>query len=679
MRTANVMKMSACCFLLALSFLLVCVSFADCAQDAAGLYDRARFNQTIRSYRVSANAGDRAGYLNLAVVLKDLGHYGQAIRVLNVAATKFPRDQGILSLLGRIHFLNNEPMLAIQAFKQVLVVNPDDADSLLTVGMCYDEMGFNADAAGYVRAALKRDPNNVIAHLSLADIYYRSKKLQESAQEYKAVNLLDASIQHIYRYWGAILFELGNNIEAYKVYEKIRGFEPANPAILERLEDIRAKLGKKFFALEREKRLAEKGKKKVLVKPGRAVEGAALVRVGLVHAASQLELKVSTGYTIKTKEGGFLIGTGRAGQACTISASSDNKIICQMGESDRLIADESIVIKPSEAAGTCTIFGVSVGKDDFWQTQEDRSYRGAMEAVAVDGRIRIINTLSLDEYLYSVVPSEMLPSWPFEALKAQAVAARSEAVSKRGRHKADGYDFCADVHCQSYAGVEQETAVTNLAVDETVGRVLYYKGKIVDAIYSSCCGGHTQSNIFSREDVGYFQGTYDGPVDQDRKFPLSPADLEQWIKNPPADIFCNIPEYARSSNFRWVRVYTASEMDRLAAKLGDIGKVAKITVMKRNASGHISSLKISGSRSSFLIERELNIRKALGNLRSSMFKVEVKYGPDQVPAQFVFYGGGWGHGVGMCQAGACGMANKGKGFADILAHYFTGTVLKKIY
>ncbi|HOU37210.1 MAG TPA: hypothetical protein PK562_08085, partial [Candidatus Omnitrophota bacterium] len=150
-------------------------------------------------------------------------------------------------------------------------------------------------------------------------------------------------------------------------------------------------------------------------------------------------------------------------------------------------------------------------------------------------------------------------------------------------------------------------------------------------------------------------------------FPLDPVGLEQWLKSPPEGILCDIPEFARSSNFRWVRVFSSSEMDALASKLGDIGKVSKIVVTRRNASGHIGSLKLVGSRSSYLIEKELNIRKALGDLRSSMFKVEIRYDRDRNPLQFVFYGGGWGHGVGMCQAGACGMAKKGKSYKDILA------------
>jgi SpoIID/LytB domain protein len=114
-------------------------------------------------------------------------------------------------------------------------------------------------------------------------------------------------------------------------------------------------------------------------------------------------------------------------------------------------------------------------------------------------------------------------------------------------------------------------------------------------------------------------------------------------------------------------------------KRADIGEVTKIIVLQRQKSGHISAVKVIGSSTSYTLKKELDIRKLLGNLRSSMFKVEIKYGPDKKPQQFIFYGGGWGHGVGMCQSGACGMANQGRNYKEILNHYFQGTEFKSIY
>jgi len=273
-----------------------------------------------------------------------------------------------------------------------------------------------------------------------------------------------------------------------------------------------------------------------------------------------------------------------------------------------------------------------------------------------------------------------MPShWPLEALKAQAIAARSEAMVKLGRHKLQGFDFCADVHCQVYSGVEKETEITNQAVDETRGTIMSYDAKPVDAVYSSTCGGHTQDNIFSSTDVAYFKGIADILEKPDIKFPLSPFELENWFKNPPADILCDVPQYSKASNFRWVRVYSADELRDIVSKTKDIGDIKKILVLKRKKSGHIDSIRIIGEKSSLVVEKELNIRKAFGNLRSSMFKVEIKFGPDKSAKLFLFYGGGWGHGVGMCQAGACGMALRGKDYKDILRHYYHGVELKKIY
>lgn len=663
------------------SFFACLSPFAECcAQSAPILYNRSEFNKSVKYYRTRADSGDLDGYLNLAVILKDLGHYRQGIRVLKNAAVRFPKEARILKLLARFYFLNGEPHKAVDVLQGFVRGGGQDVDALLLLGLCFEIIGRDTDADGYLRRALERDPDNVIAHLTLADIYYRSGRLKESDAQYKAVNLLDASIQHIYSYWGVVLVKLGNYHEAYKIYEKMRGRDPSDPIVLAQLEMIRAKLGESFFAHEKEKRLARKRSKKVFVKPADIPATVPRVRVGLVDAAAEAELAVSTACTIRSKQGGFLISKGSPGQVYSVSATADNKLVCQFGGGERVIVDEPVVFEPDTGRGACTVFGVMVGKDSFWRRNDDRSYRGMIEVSAHGSTVRLVNVLSMEEYLYSVVPSEMPSTWPFEALKAQAVAARSEAMHKLGRHKADGYDFCSDVHCQAYSGVERETAATTLAVDETRGMVLYADGRPIDAVYSSCCGGHTQDNIFGREPrtIPYFKGTPD-MVPPEETFPLSPAGLESWLKDPPAGIFCNIPEFARSSNFRWVRIYTAAEMDAFAARLGDVGRVSKIVITKRNPSGHIAALKLIGSRSSYLIEKELNIRKALGDLRSSMFKVEARYDRDQNPLQFVFYGGGWGHGVGMCQAGACGLAQKGKSYKDILVHYFKAAELKKMY
>ncbi|MCX5707526.1 MAG: SpoIID/LytB domain-containing protein [Candidatus Omnitrophica bacterium] len=345
-----------------------------------------------------------------------------------------------------------------------------------------------------------------------------------------------------------------------------------------------------------------------------------------------------------------------------------------------MVVDEPVVVRPEKPEGTVTLFDVKFGSNNFWSSAEDRSYRGEMELSIDNGIIKIINVLSVEEYLYGVVPAEMPTNWPQEALKAQAVAARSETVAKLGRHRSDGFDLCAEVHCQVYSGVEKETELGNMAVDSTRGMILEYNSKAVDAIYSSNCGGHTQDNIFGdKEAVAYFTGIED--MDETRKpvFPLSPFEMESWLKDPPAGIYCNIPEYSKLSGFRWIRIYSAQQLRKMIDNFSAVGEIKRIVVTRRNPSGHVDKLKIVGLDSSCVIEKELNIRKVLGNLRSSMFKVETKYGKNHAPKDFIFYGGGWGHGVGMCQAGSCGMSKLGKSYQEILRHYFSRAHLKKIY
>jgi SpoIID/LytB domain protein len=395
---------------------------------------------------------------------------------------------------------------------------------------------------------------------------------------------------------------------------------------------------------------------------------------------NSVEFKCSGPFEIKTKHGKSSVFKGLEGENYLLAKSADGLITISNQKQENTIIDGPVTIKPLNSNATITLFSVKLGKDNFWAGQQDRSYRGSIEISADRGGINAINIVNLEEYLYSVVPAEMLTNWPKEALKAQAVAARTEAMAKLGRHKEAGFDFCPEVHCQSYMGVERETEPTSQAVDETRGIIMLYQGKPIDAVYSSNCGGHTQDNIFGRaEHIPYLKATFDAIQKEDITFPLSPLELEYWLKEPPKGILCDIPEYPKSSNFRWVRIYTAQEINEMLNKIADIGEVTKIIVLQRQKSGHISAVKVIGSSTSYTLKKELDIRKLLGNLRSSMFKVEIKYGPDKKPLQFIFYGGGWGHGVGMCQSGACGMANQGRNYKEILNHYFQGTEFKSIY
>ncbi len=676
------MKMTINKKLLSLIFIF-CLFFLPvsfCSAQAPEFYNNAEFNKVVRIYYKSTGSNDISGYLNLAVVFKDLGHYEKGIKVLNSARVKFGNDRRILSFLGRLYYLNGQLDSSISVFSLLLKNEPEDRDALITLGLCYLEKENIPLAQEYFQKILKIDKENVVAHLSLAELYYRQNKLEESALEYKALSFIDASIGQVYEYWGDILIKMGNFKEALKIYEKISFTDPQNKQISDKLSRIRQELGKEYFEKGRTARKIAKERKLVFVKPAEKVKNAAFVKIGLASIDGSAEFKCSTNFTVKTRSNQILIGQGIAGESYSILKTGGNKLLIRNTKKENLVIDEPVVIKPAKAEGAITLFDLKFGANNFWSNAEDRSYRGEMEVSVDSGVIKIVNRLSMEEYLYGVVPAEMPTTWPLEALKAQAVAARSESLAKLGRHRNEGFDLCAEVHCQVYGGVEKETELGNMAVDLTRGMILEYDSKPVDAIYSSNCGGHTQSNIFgSKGFIPYFIGSADMPEDQKLSFPLSPFEMEFWLKDPPAGIYCNIPEYTKFSNFRWVRIYSAEQLRGMVDKNYSVGRVKKIIVLKRNVSGHVDKIKIVGSESSVEVENELRIRKLFGNLRSSMFKVETKYGKDGNSEEFIFYGGGWGHGVGMCQAGACGMAKAGKLYKTILLHYFPRAVLKKNY
>jgi len=643
--------------------------------------NNAEFSKAISFYKKAADKNDPQAYLNLAAIFKDLGHYDPGIGILKKGLSKFPGDTRMRQLLARLYYLSNRLDQSIAILNRIIRTAPDDLETVIILGLCYAAKGDDAQAERFYEKALLLDKNNVIARISLADLYYRREKLAESAEEYRKISIIDSSIQRIYRVWGEILFNIGKYKEAFKVYDKLSSQEPLDMSIEKKLDLIREKLGPEFFEQERARRVVAKTRKKVTVKPAVGAKDMVYVKVGLAQTDGPVEFKCSGGFEITSGDGNIVLAEGEEDRTYDITRNSEDKIVISTTDKSDLTAQNRIFIRLLKPEATLTLFNVKYGRDNFWASQADRSYRGQIEVRVIPEGLSVINKVSLEEYLYSVVPSEMPASWPKDALKAQAIAARSEALTKLGRHKNEGFDFCPEVHCQVYAGVENESPNTNQVVDETRGLFLTYKGKPVDAIYSSCCGGNTQDNIFgNKEDFPYLSGVMDSLVDQKLDFPFSPYELDNWLKKPAKGLLCDIPEYAANVNFRWVRIYTPEDIKRMLAEYAPgLGDVRNITVVKRNKFGHIDILKIKGSKSSYLLKRESNIRKTLGGLRSTVFKVETEYGKDKKPQQFVIYGAGWGHAVGMCQAGSRGMANQGRGYKEILKHYFTGVSLEKKY
>ena len=313
-------------------------------------------------------------------------------------------------------------------------------------------------------------------------------------------------------------------------------------------------------------------------------------------------------------------------------------------------------------------------------TLDDRAYRGRLHlTVDAGGRLAAVLALPLEELLRGLVPSEMPAGSPPEALRAQAVTARSNVLAQIGtRHLADPWSLCSDVHCQAYRGEGAQVASTDAAVRATSGEALFAvaDGRLVDGVYSAMCGGHGENNdavwggtpspsLRGRPDLGATDAAaWAGGLASEGRVSAFLADAPlAWCARAPG---------SRPDRYRWERRIAPEKLDAMLAPLG-VGAVDDLAVVERGASGRAVALRVDGERGSATVHGELRIRRLLGDLPSAMFVVA----PDR--DGWAFRGGGWGHGVGMCQWGAIGRAGAGQGYRQILGAYFAGAEVARIY
>lgn len=329
-----------------------------------------------------------------------------------------------------------------------------------------------------------------------------------------------------------------------------------------------------------------------------------------------------------------------------------------------------------------------------------RAFRGDLELALFGGRrtIRVVNVIGLEDYTHGVVSAEMPQRAPFEALKSQAVVARTHALfikTVTKRHRKEGYDICDEQHCQVYGGMRAETERTRSVVTDTRGRVAMYDGRPAHVIYSSHCGGRTQSGAdIGWGDVPYWKSVDDSPDPQAP--PASPLDLRRFLSDWPKG-FDRPSSFVYPAHARWTRAIPAKDLEEKLNRRFKLGKLKGLRVLRRVPSGHVESLLIVGSKRSKVLDDEMDIRSLLGvgSLRSTLFVLDTEYRkeypappksakgkkkspPVLVPETFVFRGGGWGHAVGLCQSGAMGRAEAGQNYETIIKAYFRGVELGKL-
>jgi len=385
----------------------------------------------------------------------------------------------------------------------------------------------------------------------------------------------------------------------------------------------------------------------------------------------------------------------------------------------------SFIFQPASPEDSFLLKGVTIGIDFHWEQKEDQRFRGALKLIPENGSVRAINIIPLEEYLRSVISSEMSATSSPELLKAHAVISRSWVLAQIGKSKQQvpapssgdatqqsaeemirwydredhtRFDVCADDHCQRYQGITKIISEkASQAIRSTFGEVLVSGDEICDARFSKCCGGISENfeNVWEPVVHSYLTRIADREARETTIPDLrgEPA-ADNWIRtSPPA--FCNtadrqvlsqvLPGFDQSTTdfYRWKVGYTQEELSSLIReKTGtDFGQIVRLEPVERGVSARLIRLKIVGTRKTLTIGKELEIRRALSksHLYSSAFVIDHLEEKNGIPQKLVLTGAGWGHGVGLCQIGAAMMGEKGYSYREILAHYFSNTEIKRLY
>lgn len=436
-----------------------------------------------------------------------------------------------------------------------------------------------------------------------------------------------------------------------------------------------------------------------------------LIHVGILLQQQKIDFSLPSGYTLNSRDM----------QAGDYSVEvTDGKLLFN-GEAFDELAFEADDLHHNAFVLRDVIIGVQF----HWERREDQHFLGSLKFIVENGGVSAINIISLEDYLTSVISSEMSATSSEELLKAHAVISRSwllAQILKNQDLKNDGanyrtsfetpteiirwydredhfnFDVCADDHCQRYQGItRQSTPLVRQVIDRTRGEALMFGNETCDARFSKCCGGVTETfeNVWEPVVHPYLQAKPDHTESSPLPDLTVEENAEEWIRSsPPA--FCNtqdvqvlkqvLNDYDRETAdfYRWKITYSQEELSILIRERSgiDFGEIIALQPLERGTSGRIIRLKIIGTERVMTIGKELEIRRTLSksHLYSSAFVVDAQDEDENgIPQTFTLTGAGWGHGVGLCQIGAAIMAEKGYTYQQILEHYFPQSKIIRNY
>ncbi len=657
-------------------------------QEAADLYFAYKPNESLKKYvEISKETGNRSSFLNAIFIAMEQNKPKEAVDIALEAHRLYPQDDEVVEMTAEALLADGQ----YAAAERMLSFLPQDNNTagFFHINLARTQLGLDEkDLAKYnLKQAVKAGSHPGLANFLLGQIYEDEQDYQAAANAYKQALDYDHQFIEARIHYARCLEKSQQYNEAYRQYKMIASADNKNTRAQEALSRVKPHLTKTEKELVPEKARDTHTPVEPLLPPPGQTEPAE-IKIGLGTQQSgkpserdNIRFSPSHPFVVQNAQGKQL-AKGQGGEVWTAKLENGQPhLISPQGQ--KITFSKAVTVVPLAdspvQAPTILVKTLLTGAGMSWATVGDKEYRGKLQILHNTSLHTLvpINIVTLDEYVQGIIASEMPAGFPQEALRAQAVLARTYALKHKGKHKTYGYDLCDSQNCQVYGGVTAETVPGNAAVENTLGQVMMYKNKPIESVFSANCGGATQS----AKDAGWTDTPYLHTVSDYQQFDfehLEPYHFKALLQYPSA-AYSKYNKHVSLAAFRWARVVSEKELrEVIKNQKKDIGQITALIPQERSRAGYVTKLLVKGTKGSVTLHKENVIRNNLsvGMLRSSYFIVQPNYQNRQLK-YFVFYGGGWGHGVGFCQTGAAGRADAGQKYTEILQHYFPQAQLQE--
>lgn len=612
---------------------------------------------------------------NLATIYEERGRYELAIDVYENLLDNF-YDHEIKFDLATAYYNQGDFQQAESILSDLLTEHEIKEEYLIRQSNYYLSLIASRNQAyqqarEYIEKSLEVG-SFALAYRQAGDIEYQTENYQEAVDYYRSALNTDGSLVGVKKNLGFSYLELGDYEAAVDYLLDAQDENDGIVKVNQTLDELEKDYPDYF---EEEDRVLPEDMERQIpadvdfrdISP--LEEAGQKIRIGIKNNKEEIYFRVGSSFKVVDKINQTVLGRGQRGELAKVSYV-DGRYVLEIGD-DSVDFSSAIEVVPDDYA-PILLHNVVYGRGYYWGGIQDRQYRGQMEFMPTESGLTAVNLVGLEEYLLSVVPSEMSASWPIEALKTQSVAARSYTLANLNRYQSRGYDLCDTVMSAAYSGITREHPRSTEAVLETTGEIMTYNGRPVNAVYSANSGGHTESSVdVWGHETPYLQAVSTAKQVEEGSslFPLSPKELKNWLQELP-DSYSNQPSRSRASNYRWQR---RIDIDYLENRTG-VSNIQDIIPTSRGEAGSVRSMLVIGEDESK--EFSSNLRSRFGGLRSNRFWVSPIYEAGELVA-YNFYGSGWGHSVGMDQVAVSGMVEDSYKYTEILNHFYTDIELEK--